>query len=179
MHKVVILNASPNKNGFTSYLTDVFMDGCPYEVSVYNMYEENIAPCTGCNYCNYNEKCRMNDTDMIINDILSSDFVIFASPVYNYSFPSPMKAFLDRLQPLFTKEKSTPSGKGFLLATCGKSGKFSIDVMEKQSRIAFSELNAEFCGSFFFTETDKRNTLHESEICKVKNLAEDFFNTVF
>ena len=121
----------------------------------------------------------MNDTDAIISDIFSADFVIFASPVYNYSFPAPMKAFLDRLQPLFMQEKTASDRKGFLLASCGKSGKFSIEVMEKQSRMAFSELNTEFCGSFFFTETDKRSTLQNDEICKVKALAKEFFNTAF
>ena len=121
----------------------------------------------------------MNDTDKIIDDILSSDFVVFSSPVYNYSFPSPMKAFLDRLQPLFFKEKTASGRKGFLLASCGKSGKFSIEFMEKQSKMAFSELETEFCGSFFFTQTDKRNTLQDGEISKVKQLAEEFFNKAF
>ena len=121
----------------------------------------------------------MNDADAIIADISDADYIIFASPVYNYSFPAPMKAFLDRLQPLFMQEKTASDRKGFLLASCGKSGKFSIDVMEKQSRMAFSELGAKFCGSFFFTDTDKRTTLQNDEICKVKALANEFFNTAF
>lgn len=179
MLKTVIINCSPNAEGKTKYLTDIFMSQCPYETVIYNMYNENIAPCTGCNYCVKNKKCKMNDTDKIIDDILTSDFVIFASPVYNYSFPSPMKAFLDRLQPLFFKEKTTSNRKGFLLASCGKSGKFSIDFMEKQCKMAFSELNTEFFSSFFFNETDKRNTLQQDEICKVKLLAKNFFKQDF
>ncbi|MBR5497626.1 MAG: flavodoxin family protein [Clostridia bacterium] len=179
MNKVIVLNASPKKNGFTSQLTEIFLSEYRSEIHIYNMYDEKIAPCTGCDYCITEKKCRMNDTDAIISDIFSADFVIFASPVYNYSFPAPMKAFLDRLQPLFMQEKTASDRKGFLLASCGKSGKFSIEVMEKQSRMAFSELNTEFCGSFFFTETDKRSTLQNDEICKVKALAKEFFNTAF
>lgn len=179
MLKTVILNGSPNIDGKTKYLTDIFMSQCPCETVVYNMYKENIAPCTGCNYCETNKRCRMNDTDKIIDDIFSADFVIFSSPVYNYSFPSPMKAFLDRLQPLFFNKKTTSIRKGFLLASCGKSGKFSIDFMEKQCKMAFSELNTEFFGSFIFNETDKRTTLHQDEICKVKQLAQNFFKQEF
>lgn len=177
MKKAVLINASPNKNGKTAYLTDIFMAQCPFEVTVYNMYDENPAPCIGCDFCIKEKKCFINDsTEKIVNSITESDFIIFASPVYNYSFPSPMKAFLDRLQPLFFNGKSGTTRKGFLLATCGKSGKFSIDVLEKQSKMAFSELNAEFCGSFFFTDTDKKNTLQSDEICKVHKLASVFFN---
>lgn len=176
MQKVIILNAFPNDNGHTKYLTDIFMSQCPHEIIIYNMYKENIAPCTGCGYCETAKKCRMDDADHIIDDIMTADFVIFASPVYNYSFPAPMKAFLDRLQPLFFKEKTASDRKGFLLASCGKSGKFSIEFMEKQSKMAFFELNTKFCGSFFFTDTDKKNTLQSEEICKVKKFAKEFFS---
>ena len=179
MKKTILLTASPNDGGHTAYLTDIFMSRCDHKIVIYNMYRENVAPCTGCGYCETEKKCRMNDTDKIIDDILSADFVVFSSPVYNYSFPAPMKAFLDRLQPLFFKEKTASDRKGFLLASCGKSGKFSIEFMEKQSRMAFSELNTQFCGSFFFTQTDKRDSLQQDEICKVKELADEFFNSAF
>lgn len=180
MKKVIILNASPNDKGSTAYLTDIFMSECHFNTTVYNMYDEAVAPCNGCDYCIERQECTIqDDVQKIIGDILSSDYVIFASPVYNYSFPSPMKAFLDRLQPLFFKEKSTTNRKGFLLASCGKSGKFSVDVMEKQCKMAFSELSTEFCGSYFFTDTDKKNTLQNEEICKVRQLAYTFFNSAF
>lgn len=179
MSKVVLLNASPNSDGHTAYLTNIFMSQCPHEITIYNMYRENVAPCTGCGYCEKAKKCRMNDTDMIIDDILSCEYIIFASPVYCYSFPAPMKAFLDRLQPYYSDEKyKNPAfdRKGFVLATCGKSGKFSVDVIEKQSRIAFIELSASFEGIYLFSNTDKISALQKDEICKVKELAEKFFN---
>lgn len=179
MSRVILLNASPVIGGNTGYLSDIFLSQCPHEVVIYNMYRENIAPCDGCGYCETAKKCKMRDTDSILEDIFSADFVVFASPVYNYSFPAPMKAFLDRLQPLFFNEKTASDRKGFLLASCGKSGKFSIEFMEKQSKMAFSELSTQFCGSFFFTQTDKRSTLQDNEICKVKSLADEFFNCAF
>ena len=176
MKKVIVLFASPKENGFTKTLLDVFLSKCRYEIQLYHMYEENILPCIGCEKCASTKKCFMEDADHILSDIFSSDYVIFASPVYNYSFPSPMKAFLDRLQPYFSMEKSAPVRKGFLLASCGKSGKFSVDVLEKQSKMAFHELSAEFFGSYFFTNTDKQSVLQQDEICKVTELAERFFS---
>lgn len=178
MSKCVLLFASANENSFTKQLTDCFLSEYNGTVKYYNMYKKNVAPCTGCNYCEAHGKCHMNDMNDILDDIFSSDYVIFASPVYNYTFPAPMKAFLDRLQPFFYKEKTACNRKGFLLASCGKSGKFSVDIMKKQCDIAFYELSAENCGNYFFTNTDKQSTLQQDEICKVKELAKKFFNMV-
>lgn len=176
MKKATVLFASSNENGKTKQLLDAFLTECNHGIHIYNMHNENIQPCIGCGMCDKTHKCFMNDTEKILSDIFSSDYIIFASPVYNYSFPAPMKAFLDRLQPYFEAGSSGVNRKGFLLASCGKSGKFSVDVLERQSKIAFSELSADFCGSYFFTDTDKRDTLQPDEISKVKELAERFFS---
>lgn len=180
MTECTVLFASANKNSFTKQLTDCFLSEYNGIIRCHNMYEKKVAPCTGCGICTKNGKCHIDDdVNEILKDIFSSDYVIFASPVYNYTFPAPMKAFLDRLQPFFDKEKTVCDRKGFLLATCGKSGKFSVDVMQKQCNIAFCELSAENCGNYFFTDTDKRSSLQQEEIRKVKDLAQNFFNKVF
>lgn len=176
MKKAVILFSSPHENGCTKKLLDVFLSQCRFETHIYNMYKENPAPCIACGQCETDGVCFYSDMASLLRDVFSADYVIFASPVYNYSFPAPMKAFLDRLQPYYSEEKTTSVRKGFLLATCGKSGKFSMELMEKQSRIAFSELSTEYCGSYFQTGTDKDITLQNDAICKVKKLAALFFS---
>lgn len=175
MKKAVLLNSSPHRDGFTQKLIDIFFEDFTGEVHTYNMYYENFAPCIGCGKCEKLKHCFMHDMNNILSDIFSSDYIIFASPVYNYSFPSPMKAFLDRLQPYYSDEKEPPVRKGFLLVSCGKSGKFSIDVMEKQSKIAFSELSADYCGCCYLPNTDKETTLQHNFIRKAKKLAAEFF----
>lgn len=183
MKNLTLINASPRRNGTTKQLIDTFLSVCNHDVKIYNIYDEKIAPCIGCDSCSKTGKCIYNDSeDKIVQDILSSDFVVFATPIYCYSFPAPMKAFLDRLQPYYSDEKyknPAVSRKGFVLATCGKSGKFGIDVIEKQSRIAFIELSASFDGIYLFSGTDKCSTLQEEEKCKVISLTEEFFNQAF
>lgn len=182
MKKLTLINASPRKNGNTKQVIDEFLSVCPYETIIYNMYDEKISPCIACDKCSETGSCFMHDIDHIIDDVFTSDYVVFATPVYCYSFPSPMKAFLDRLQPYYSDEKyknPAVSRKGFVLASCGKSGKFGIDVIEKQSRIAFIELSASFDGIYLFSETDKCSTLQEDEKCKVRALAEKFFSQAF
>ena len=179
MKKAVILNASPRRDGNTEKLMELFLSECNCERIVYNMYDENISPCIACDLCVSAGECFMTDNEHILKDLFACDYVIFATPVYCYSFPAPMKAFLDRLQPFYSDEKyKNPafSRKGFVLATCGKSGKFSIDVIEKQSRIAFIELSASFDGIFLFNNTDFRENLTENEQNELRSLSEKFFN---
>ncbi len=179
MKKAVILNASPRRNENTDQLMNCFLSECNCEIIIYNMYDENILPCIACDKCSTTGRCFMNDNEHILMELFSCDYVIFATPVYCYSFPAPMKAFLDRLQPYYSDEKyKNPAfdRKGFVLATCGKSGKFGIDVIEKQSRIAFIELSASFDGIYLFSNTDKDSSFTNDEICKVKELAKEFFN---
>ncbi len=183
MPTLTLINASPRKNGTTQQLIDTFLSVCNCKTVIYNIYDEKIAPCIACDSCSETGKCiYSDDEDKIVKDILSSDYVVFASPIYCYSFPAPMKAFLDRLQPYYSDEKyknPAVSRKGFVLATCGKSGKFGIDVIEKQSRIAFIELSASFDGIYLFSGTDKCTTLQEDEKSKVIELAEEFFSQAF
>ncbi len=180
MKKVTVINASPRKNGYTSQLLKLFLNNCNYLIDIYNMYDEKLAPCTACNHCQKTGRCVNSDMDKITESIFSSDYIIFASPVYCYSFPAPMKAFLDRLQPFFSDEKfrnpTAPERKGFLLLSCGKSGKYSVEITEKQSRMAFLELSASLEGVFLFNNTDFREKLTEDEVKELQSLAEKFFS---
>lgn len=178
MKTLTIINASPRKKGNTQKILDIFVNNFDGIIHIYNMYEDQPAPCKACNYCEANGKCFMNDMDKIIENVFSSDYIVFASPIYCYSFPAPMKAFLDRLQPYYSDEKyrnPTFTRKGFVLASCGKSGKFGVDVIEKQSRIAFIELAASFEGMYLFANTDSCDELTAGAEAEIRALSEKFF----
>ncbi len=173
--KACVLFSSPNKNGFTKKILDIFLEGFLGEVATFDLYKENVSPCVDCKYCEKTFVCRNGDNKKILDRAFSSDYIIIASPVYNYSFPSPMKAFLDRLEPYFYKEQKIER-KGFLLASAGKSGKFSSDVINKQAGLAFKELGAKFSGSFVLTDTDKEKVITPIKIENIKKASEEFFS---
>ena len=114
--------------------------------------------------------------DSALNDIANSDFLIVASPVYNYSVPAPMKAFLDRLQPLYERGNTEISEKkrAFLIVTCAQSGKYSFDIVRKQMSLAFKELGFSFAGELNVPFTDK-NGIGENELKKAEKLSQKFF----
>ena len=164
---------SPKKDGETSYLFNLFISGRE-DVKTFYMYEENIKPCVGCGSCGKTGRCIYDDTNDILLSIEKSSHVIIASPVYNYSFPSPAKAFLDRLQPYYGSSPKIDK-KGFLLVACGKSGKYSLEIMKKQTEYAFSVLGVKYSGGPFMTGTDKNKSLPKSEEKNVVKTADKFF----
>lgn len=109
--KILVFNGSPKgDNSDTLHITKAFLDGIkettPAEIKIIDVTNCNIKYCTGCFSCKRNGgTCIFND-DMkdILNEILSSDVLLFSTPLYVYGFPAPLKALLDRTMPLSTLE---------------------------------------------------------------------------
>jgi len=103
------------------------------------------------------------DLDDFFGLFITADIIVFASPVYNMSFPAPLKALIDRFQPYYNgyyKNKRVQQIKkrrsAYLLVTSGRGGKESFDIMEKQLKRAFSVLNIEYKKGVLAENTDKR-----------------------
>lgn len=106
--KVCVIFGSPHKKGNTASLLEEYTKKIPKEaeIRIINCYEESVSPCTDCKVCGKTGRCVKKDMDSIYKAVEESDLLIFASPVYNLSFPSPMKAVLDRFQVYFNRRFS-------------------------------------------------------------------------
>ena len=86
--KITILMGSPNKNGSTSILADEFKRGAEeagHDCEVIDVCHANIHPCIGCVACGYEGPCvQKDDVEIIKAKLLSSDMVVFATPLYYY-----------------------------------------------------------------------------------------------
>lgn len=111
--RVFIANGAPRKNGVTQEILKYLSLGIKDaggEVDRVDLRRETILPCTGCFSCwNVNTKrpCVLKDnTHLLLERFRSADTVVFASPLYFYSFSSMLKGFQERLMPL-TRPKLT------------------------------------------------------------------------
>ncbi len=68
------------------------------DATVIDCFERAVAPCDDCRACYKQDSCSKRDMDDIYRLIEDADRLIFLTPVYNRSFPAPMKAMIDRLQ---------------------------------------------------------------------------------
>ena len=105
--KILVLNGSPRReHSDTMHITRAFLDGmreaAHQDIHVIHVIDRHIEFCTGCFSCMRNGGTCVHDDDMraILDEILSSDLLIWSFPLYCYGMPAPLKALLDRTLPL-------------------------------------------------------------------------------
>lgn len=101
--KILVLNGSPRANGNTETLADAFIAGAKgagHEVAKFDLQKMNIAPCLGCYKCAEKKgtPCiQKDDMDKIYPAYREADVLVFASPLYYWSFSAQLKAAFDRI----------------------------------------------------------------------------------
>ncbi|NLG91983.1 MAG: flavodoxin family protein [Clostridiales bacterium] len=160
---LLVFFGSPHKNGTSAKLLTAFLE--PFygnaEIRIINAYEQNIAPCLGCNLCASEQACSQRDFDELDFLIRRADAIVVATPVYNLGFPAPLKAIIDRTQRYYAArfslgipkpiEKHKTAG---LLVTCGSPGSEDADVLYRQLKRVFSVMNTALKGMAVWADTD-------------------------
>jgi multimeric flavodoxin WrbA len=146
--KVCILMGSPRKEGNTAALLKPFCETMTEngaEVREFCLYDMDIRPCQACRACQRNWDlfgcAQQDDVQIIFEEILSSDLILLATPIYSWYCTPPVKALLDRLVYGMNKyygEEKGPSlweGKRLaLLETCGYRPEKGTDLFEEGMR---------------------------------------------
>lgn len=119
MRKRILVLLSGRNDGSTNALCDEFINGANEvgsHVEKILVNDKNINYCLGCRACKLNEGICIHKDDMIeiLEKIISSDIIVFASPVYFYSFNAQMKAIMDRT---YAKLESIKDKEAYLIVT--------------------------------------------------------------
>ncbi|MDP4178464.1 MAG: flavodoxin family protein [Bacillota bacterium] len=98
--KVLILSASPRKEGNSDTLCSEFMRGAveaKNDVEKIFLSDKKINYCTGCGVCNTTSKCVQKDEMAeILDKMITADVIVMATPVYFYTMDAQMKTLIDR-----------------------------------------------------------------------------------
>lgn len=100
--KILVLNGSPHPDGATSDMVNAFTKGAQeagHEIVSINVAHKNIRGCLACEYCRGKEKgvcAQKDDMQAIYPEILSSDMVVFASPIYYFTLSAQLQAAIQR-----------------------------------------------------------------------------------
>ena len=131
--KIVILQGSPNINGSTNLLAEAFTKGAEesnHEVKRIDISKMNINNCTGCVSCGYEGPCIFKDDNEIIKkEILSSDMLVFATPLYYYGFTAQLKKVIDRFCS-YNSSLHSKKLKSCLLAVAWNNDDWTFDALE-------------------------------------------------
>lgn len=107
MKKVLIISASPRKNGNSELLCKEFYKGAvesKNDVELVSLRDKKIDYCEGCYKCSDLGKCYKNDDlNELAKKMLEAEVIVLATPVYFYSMAGQLKVFIDRMVQNYTK----------------------------------------------------------------------------
>lgn len=132
---VLAILGSPHKDGITAAMLSFAVRECEKSgcsVTKVDLYEKNLAYCTGCRACMDTQICvQKDDIQEIAASLKKCRLVILAAPVYWASVPAAVKNLFDRLLGTAMEEtdrfpKPHLSGRKYLLLTsCNTPAPFS------------------------------------------------------
>ncbi len=103
MKNVLAFNGSARKSGNTAYLLQNFLEGAKRSKAVteeIHTHELNLEYCTGCLRCNLVKRCtiRGDEWDELSINILKSNVLVFATPIYFHHVSAQLKKVIDRFR---------------------------------------------------------------------------------
>lgn len=105
MKKVLIISASPRKNGNSDILCDSFAAGAlskGHQVEKIRLAEMTIHYCLGCGACYQTHHCiQKDDMHLILEKARAADVIVLATPVYFYAMNGQLKTMIDRFVPCY------------------------------------------------------------------------------
>ncbi len=159
VRNTVTIFGSPHEDGVCARWLHTLQTQVP-SMFVYHCYKAAPAPCDDCRKCYRAPRCVNRDMDPLYDALESANRLIFLTPVYNRSFPAPMKAALDRLQcywaARFMQNKIPPVAipkEAALLTVCGSTKKDG-PFLSAQLAPLLTVLNAEFTAEYHLQGAD-------------------------
>ena len=140
---MTILLGSPRKEGNSEQLADSLAKGAGgngYEVRKVRLAAKKLNGCLDCRKCwSAGTPCiQRDDMDSVYRDITAAEVLVFASPLYFYSWSTQLKPVWDRLLPFFAanSQASVKGKKAVLLATAGDTEISCFDGLKASFRLA-------------------------------------------
>jgi len=170
--KIMTILGSPKKKGNTSAVLKKFetimME--KHEINQINIKDKNVNGCLGCGLCRKKKNiigCVQKDDGVsIFEQMIDSDMIIYASPLYCWGFTAQLKALVDR-HFCMVKEFSLPDNHISLLEnkpialllTCGSPEENNADIIQTVfDRFAFY-IKGKIVGKFILPSCSNIDTV--------------------
>lgn len=130
--KILVIESSPHKNGSSNTLAGEFIRGAReagHEITVFDAAHADIRPCQGCDACGMDGECVQRD-DMagLWRELLSTDMVVFVTPLYYYNVSSQLKHVIDRFYS-YTGRLTSRKLKSVFIVAAWDNNDWTMDVV--------------------------------------------------
>ena len=169
--KVLGIMGSPRIKGNTDLLLDESLKGAESagaEIEKLIVEQFTIDPCKENYGCTIDGICTIkDDMDQIYPKLIGCDRIVIASPMFFYSFPSQMKALIDRCQALWARKyilkREIPSAgrKGFFIGVGATRGKNLFDGSRLTLRYFFDVIGVEYADELLIRSVDQKGEILE------------------
>ena len=164
--KFCIIMGSPRLNGNTAELLKPFiseLERSGNAVDYIPLAGKNIQPCKGCYACQQIEGAygcvQKDDAGPIMEKIIASDCIVFATPIYTWYCTAPMKALLDRhygLNKFYGKAGGSlwAGKKVAIIATHGYDSGYGAEPFETGIKRLCEHSHLTYCGMYSVRDED-------------------------
>ncbi len=156
MKRVVILTASPKKNGNSALAADL-LEACLKEQGAETVRFDTafmkLGGCRDCRNCNKNGKYCIFDNDdfnRTAAELVKADAIVITTPVYWYTFPEQIKGLIDRFFCLLKGGHTFEGKKTALISFCGDNEEDTFDGMVFSFRKTMALMRAENAGELLY-----------------------------
>jgi multimeric flavodoxin WrbA len=123
---ILILTGSPRKGGNSDKLADAFIAGAQqagHTTVRYTTADKNIKGCIDCKTCfTKGVACSVpDDFNGLAPLVEQADMIVFATPLYWFSFPTQLKAAIDKFYSFFIGKRELKIKECALLVCAGDS----------------------------------------------------------
>lgn len=117
---ILVIKGSPRRGGNSSLLADAFIRGAEKAGHTINHFDAGHKQIKGCIACN---KCFSKGVACVFNDdfnelapmLETAELVVFATPLYWFTFPVQMKAVIDKMYALIVGSREIKIKESMLL----------------------------------------------------------------
>ncbi len=146
MKNILILSASPRKNGNSDILCRQFIKGAQdagHKTERISLYDKKIECCRACYACFKTGKCVIGD-DMakILDKMQKADVIVVATPTYFCTMNGKLKTAIDRFLPKWQEL----GGHDVYLIITGHDGKAGLKLAGEELKTIFGGLGNEIKG---------------------------------
>ena len=115
MKNILIVQGGGRPNGNTAKLITSFVKGITeagHVAEIVSLTKNEVKGCLGCNACRYGKPCVQKDAfNALIPKIKAADCIVFASPLYFWTFIAKLKAFIERFYCIAEEDPAPPVGR--------------------------------------------------------------------
>jgi multimeric flavodoxin WrbA len=166
--RILVLTGSPRKGGNTDKLADAFITGAKqagHTTEIFTTADKHIKGCIDCQTCfSRGSACSIPDDFASLAPLMEqADMIVFATPLYCFSFPMQLKAAIDKLYSFLIGKRPLKIKECILLVNGGVQDESKFEGIVKSYQFIAEFFNWKDSGIIIVTGLHDKNDILKTD----------------